>query len=353
MRNINMQNLGVMLKWSLSVFFLLIGTALVKTDTIAGIASLTIGFLTLPPLTAILRDYFNYSINKNIKVVSVIILFVVMCLTTTPSQETTTTKQLPNTIKESTNTATVNENKNKVTETSGTSQNQDAPKKVYYKVINVVDGDTIDISLGGKTERIRLIGIDTPETVDPRKPVQCFGKEASNKAKEILLNQEVTIEDDPTQGDTDKYSRYLRYVFLNDGTNFAQKMIAEGYGHEYTYNLPYKYQQDFKNAEKEAMTNKRGLWADNACPVEKPSSTPTPQNTPTPQKTQTTNTVIQNTSNQSSDNDANTSATKYTCDCKKTCSSMGCAEAQYQLNECGCTVRDRDKDGIACDENCQ
>ena len=56
-----------------------------------------------------------------------------------------------------------------------------------YQVIKVVDGDTITIDLNGKAETIRLIGINTPETVDPRKPVECFGVEASNKAKELLI----------------------------------------------------------------------------------------------------------------------------------------------------------------------
>jgi len=131
-----------------------------------------------------------------------------------------------------------------------------------FEVIKVVDGDTLDVKIAGKIERLRLIGINTPETVDPRKPVQCFGLEASKKAKETLSGKKVILEIDPTQGDRDKYGRLLRYVFLEDGTNFNLMMINDGYAYEYTYNIPYKYQTEFKQAQKIAEENKRGLWGD-------------------------------------------------------------------------------------------
>lgn len=216
--------------------------------------------------------------------------------------------------------------------------------KTYYQVTNVVDGDTIDVDIDGKTERIRLIGIDTPETVDPRKDVECFGKEASNKAKEILDNKKVYLESDDSQSDRDKYDRLLRYVFLEDGTHFNKMMIEEGYAQEYTYDNPYRYQEEFKKAQEEAKNAKKGLWADNVCnkPEEKEtqeessSSTSTTTPVPTPQPTPKPATPT------------------YTCDCSKTCAQMSsCAEAQYQLNTCGCTRRDADKDGIACDSDCQ
>ncbi len=102
-------------------------------------------------------------------------------------------------------------------------------KDNLYSVIKVVDGDTVDVSMGGVTERIRLIGINTPETVDPRKPVECFGVEASNKAKALLTGKKVSLESDSTQGELDKYNRLLRYVFLEDGATFNILMIKEGY----------------------------------------------------------------------------------------------------------------------------
>ena len=134
-----------------------------------------------------------------------------------------------------------------------------------YRVIKVVDGDTVDILMNGSTTRLRLIGLDTPETVDPRKPVQCFGLAASDTAKELLTGKAVRIEMDPSQGTLDKYGRTLAYIFLPDGRLFNEFMIAEGYGHEYTYRIPYAYQSEFKAAEKKAREEKKGLWADGIC----------------------------------------------------------------------------------------
>lgn len=154
-------------------------------------------------------------------------------------------------------------------DSSATQPNQVATEKVakdLYKVVKVVDGDTIDVDLNGKIERLRLIGMDTPETVDPRKVVQCFGKDASNKAKEILDGKMVSLEADSTQGERDKYDRLLRYVFLEDGTFYNKKMISDGYAHEYTYDSnPYKYQSDFIAAEKQAREAGRGLWSSETC----------------------------------------------------------------------------------------
>lgn len=132
--------------------------------------------------------------------------------------------------------------------------------KPFYEILRVVDGDTIETLIAGKVERLRLIGINTPETVDPRKLVECFGREASDKAKSILTGKKVSLENDLTQGERDKYNRLLRYIFLEDGTNFNLLMIREGYAYEDTYDLPYKYQSEFKQAEKEAKENKMGLW---------------------------------------------------------------------------------------------
>ena len=137
-----------------------------------------------------------------------------------------------------------------------------------YSVVKVVDGDTISVNINGITETIRLIGINTPETVDPRKPVECFGIEASNKAKELLTGKKVILESDPTEGERDKYQRLLRYVWMEDGTFFNKKMISDGYAYEYTYDTPYKYQAEFKQAETEARLAKRGLWDDDACSEE-------------------------------------------------------------------------------------
>lgn len=137
----------------------------------------------------------------------------------------------------------------------------------YYKVLKVVDGDTFSLDINGKAEIVRIIGADTPELKDPRKPVQCFAAEASAKASEWLEGRRVKIAKDPTQGERDKYDRLLLYLWRDDGFFYNQEIIKQGYAHEYTYNIPYKYQNDFKEAQKYASENKLGLWADNACPV--------------------------------------------------------------------------------------
>lgn len=147
--------------------------------------------------------------------------------------------------------------------------------ETLYDVVKVVDGDTITVNINGSNETIRLIGIDTPETVHPSKPVECFGIEASNKAKELLSDKSVFLEADSTQGERGKYGRLLRYVFLEDGTDFNDLMVREGYAYEYTYNLPYKYQEQFKQAEQEAKLKKRGLWSDGACEEEQIEQEPT------------------------------------------------------------------------------
>lgn len=149
----------------------------------------------------------------------------------------------------------------------------------YYSVTSVVDGDTIKIDKNGTVITLRLIGMDTPETVDPRKPVQCFGKEASNKAKELLSGKKVRIEMDPTQGEFDKYDRTLAYVYRDDGLFYNKYMIEQGYAHEYTYNTPYKYQVEFKAAQKAAQAAQLGLWFPSTCNGDTTSSSST-QTTP-------------------------------------------------------------------------
>ncbi|MEK7558561.1 MAG: thermonuclease family protein [Patescibacteria group bacterium] len=136
----------------------------------------------------------------------------------------------------------------------------------WRTVRRVIDGDTIEVesSLGTK-QKVRLLGINTPETVDPRRPVQCFGKEASAYTKEVLLGKSVRLETDASQDKIDKYGRLLAYIFLDNGTLFNKKIIEDGYAYEYTYRLPYKYQKEFKEAEALARSEGMGLWAPGVC----------------------------------------------------------------------------------------
>lgn len=201
-------------------------------------------------------------------------------------------------------------------------------------VTKVIDGDTLMVKINDKEESVRLIGIDTPETVDPRKTVQCFGKEASEKMKELVENKMVKLETDSTQNDRDKYNRLLRYIYLEDGTLINKKLIEEGFGFEYTYQIPYKFQTEFKAAQKMAEENNLGMWADGACPT--PTIVTEISRVPTEKITQ----VIQ-------------SSSSFVCDCTKACTKISnCEEAYYQLNTCGCTVRDNDGDGVPCESLC-
>ena len=137
-----------------------------------------------------------------------------------------------------------------------------------YVVFSVVDGDTIDVLIDGKKERVRLIGIDAPEFGDEEHPAECFAQEALSEAKELLDGKIIRLVSDPTQDNRDKYERLLRYVFLEDGTNVNERMIAGGFAREYSYlGIPYQYRQEFQEAERDAKNKKLGLWAEGACSV--------------------------------------------------------------------------------------
>lgn len=138
-------------------------------------------------------------------------------------------------------------------------------EKTYHKVVRVVDGDTLKVSMDGNEETVRLIGINTPETVDPRRPVECFGKEASSRMKEMAQGKLVYVETDVSQGMRDTYGRLLAYVYLEDGQMLNRKMIAEGYAYEYTYLAPYTYQAEFRQLQNLARVSKYGLWSDTTC----------------------------------------------------------------------------------------
>lgn len=136
---------------------------------------------------------------------------------------------------------------------------------IYYNVTKITDGDTIHVEMDGRDETIRLIGINTPETVDPRRAVECFGKEASDRMKEIVKGKIVRLEYDDSQSLRDTYGRLLAYVYLEDGQMINRKMIAEGYAYEYTYLTPYRYQRDFRNMQRLAQSANRGLWSPDTC----------------------------------------------------------------------------------------
>ena len=126
-------------------------------------------------------------------------------------------------------------------------------------VVRVIDGDTIRVRVQGKEYTVRLIGVDTPETVHPTKTVQHFGAEASAYTKAALEAKTVTLEADPTGDTKDRYGRLLRYVHL-DGENFNGRLIREGYGHAIR-RFRYSLKAQFIQLEDTARKAGRGLWS--------------------------------------------------------------------------------------------
>ena len=130
-----------------------------------------------------------------------------------------------------------------------------APAESTAQVVErVVDGDTIIVRDVG---RVRLIGVDTPETVHPSRPVEFFGREASAFTKRLVDGKRVRLEYD--QQRTDRYGRTLAYVHLPDGTFVNAEIIRLGYGHAYT-RFPFKYLERFRGLERDAQRAGRGLW---------------------------------------------------------------------------------------------
>lgn len=127
------------------------------------------------------------------------------------------------------------------------------------KVKRVIDGDTIELESG---QKVRYIGVDTPETVDPRRPVACFGKEASEENKKLVQGKTVLLEKDISE--VDKYDRLLRYVYLklDDGSTLFvnDHLVRQGFAQVFTYPPDVKFTEQLVAAEKEARESTRGLW---------------------------------------------------------------------------------------------
>jgi micrococcal nuclease len=121
--------------------------------------------------------------------------------------------------------------------------------------VRVIDGDTIE--LDGR-ERVRLIGVNTPET-DPRIAVQYFGKEATRFTRGLAQGHRVRLEYDQTR--LDKHGRTLAYVYLEDGTFLNLEIVQQGYGYAFT-RYPFRYMERFRAAERSARKADRGLWAE-------------------------------------------------------------------------------------------
>lgn len=170
-----------------------------------------------------------------------------------------------------------------------------------------------------KIGKVRLIGVDTPETKDPRRPVQRFGKEATSFLTKTISGKKVRLEYD--QSRTDKFGRTLGYLYLEDDTFVNALIIEQGFGFAYT-RFPFKHLEKFRSLEREAREKKRGLWADADPPKEK-----------SPARSKASG--------------------GYSCETRKTCKQISsCEEAMHLLKECGFRGLDGDKDGVPCEKLC-
>ena len=135
---------------------------------------------------------------------------------------------------------------------------EDFTADTTYKVIRVIDGDTVKIDYRGKATNVRLIGVDTPETVHPSKPVEAYGKEASNFTKNLLQGESVYLRYDVER--TDTFGRLLAYLYrAPDGLFVNLEIVRQGYGHAYTQ-FPFKHMELFRYYGNRARTTGKGLY---------------------------------------------------------------------------------------------
>ncbi len=147
--------------------------------------------------------------------------------------------------------------------------NTNGRSEVYVTVIRVVDGDTFELET---KEKVRLLGIDTPEKYESKKlekdaessgmdkkTVKKLGQLASDYVKRIVEGKKVRLERDPTNDDKDRYGRLLRYVYLEDGTCVNAKIIQDGYAQVYEQ-FPITKMDEFRKLQRDARENNRGLW---------------------------------------------------------------------------------------------
>lgn len=138
---------------------------------------------------------------------------------------------------------------------------------VVASVIRVVDGDTLKARIAGRTDTVRVIGLDTPESVKPGTPVECYALRATAEADRLLpAGATIRLEADPTQASRDQYGRLLAHVWLADGTLYAERMIRGGFGIHYVYDgVPSIHAGPLAAAEEAARAAASGLWSPATC----------------------------------------------------------------------------------------
>lgn len=183
-----------------------------------------------------------------------------------PVQITTDLPSEGNDARAVTNIAEEAQPTSSTTEPTTTAETPAQPiRGVEAEVMRVIDGDSIRVSLSGDEVSIRAIGIDAPEPRHPSTPAQCFGREAADRAEELLEGQTVVLEYDESQGRFDAYGNTLAYLWLPDGRLYTTVMLEEGFAIEYTFDAPYAHLSEHLEAEARAKKNDLGLWAASRC----------------------------------------------------------------------------------------
>lgn len=325
-------------RWIVGLFFVLSAMMeLPQGGVVSSFLSLLLAIMLIPPVAKHVYTKINTPIPTLAKTLFATVIFFVMVGTSSASKNKTTSPS-PSPTTQSSNTP-INTPQLEIISAQTESEKKEA------KILKVIDGDTVSVLIDGKVTTIRVIGINTPETVDPRKSVECFGEKASVVAKDYLDGKTVWLEADPSQGELDKYNRLLRYIWTDDASvDYGKVMISTGFAYEYTYNTPYMYQKTYKQAQKDAEDGKKGLWADDTCPTPtiKPTNIPAVFTTPKP-VTQTSGSTGNTATNTSNSGD-------------KDCADFNThAEAQAYFNSNGGSPSnnvdrlDNDHDGIACE----
>lgn len=231
--------------------------------------------------------------------------------------------------------------------------------KELYKITEVISGDTVTAFANGESFNIRLLEITASEKNE------CFAVESTNRLKELVSNVKLYLIKDSIGEDKNADDRLLRYIVLNDGTIVNYELLRNGYGNEYTYKTKTAFAEEFNDAQEYAQVNNLGIWGDACKCQDSAGETTMNECTGCNQRTiKTRNFDCTKSKEIIEDTDCSSlcpkpepvqfyNAPTYTCNCSKTCPNMGCAEAQFQLNSCGCYQRDADNDGVACDSQCQ
>jgi micrococcal nuclease len=134
-----------------------------------------------------------------------------------------------------------------------------------YLVTSVTDGDTLKVSLNGKTEIIRLIGIDTPELDSTDPYTVCVAQAAKARMQTLAGQRYVSLMDDTTQSNRDRFQRLLRYIIDDKAVDIGKQLLLDGLAEEYTYKTDYTNKAEYIAAEKTAKLNKAGMWGTELC----------------------------------------------------------------------------------------